>query len=103
LWVKLHKSLIKFGKGTKLSLRFEGPFDVVERKGPVASRLAFPDSLRHMHDVFHVYVLRHYVSVPTHVIDLSSFQVSDKGVLMAETIHILYHRIRHKQRRKIVR
>jgi hypothetical protein len=49
-----------------------GPFEIVERKGPVAYRLALPDSLRRMHDVFHVSVLRHYISDPTHVIDLSS-------------------------------
>jgi hypothetical protein len=57
LWVKLHKSLIKFGKGTKLSPRFMGPFEFVENKGVVAYRLALPDSLRNMHDVFRVSVL----------------------------------------------
>jgi hypothetical protein len=36
LQVKLHKSSIKFGKGAKLSHRFVGPFEIVERKGPVA-------------------------------------------------------------------
>ena len=33
LRVKPHKSLIKFGKGDKLSPRFMGPFEIVERKG----------------------------------------------------------------------
>ena len=91
--VKQHKSLIKFGKGAKLSPRFVGSFDIVERKGPVAYRLALPDSLRRMHDVFHVSVLRHYVSDPTHVIDLSSLQVSDEGALTVEPLCILYHRV----------
>jgi hypothetical protein len=72
LWVKLYKSSIKFGKGVKLSPRFVGPFEIVEKKGSVAYRLALPDSLRHMHDVFHVSILRHYISDPTHVIDMSS-------------------------------
>jgi hypothetical protein len=36
LWVKPHKSSIKFGKGAKLSPRFMGPFDILERKGPMA-------------------------------------------------------------------
>jgi hypothetical protein len=94
LWVKSHKSSIKFGKGDKLSLRFVGPFEIVERKGPVAYRLALPDSLRHMHDVFHVSVLRHYNSDPTHVIDMISLQVSDEGALTAEPVCILYHRVR---------
>jgi ribosomal protein L21E len=65
LRVKPHKSSIKFGKGAKLSPRFMGPFKIVERKGPVAYRLALPDSLRRRHDVFHVSVLRHYISDPT--------------------------------------
>jgi hypothetical protein len=49
-----------------------GPFEIVEKKGPMAYRLAFPDSLRHLQDVFHVSVLRHYISDHTHVIDMSS-------------------------------
>jgi hypothetical protein len=70
LRVKLHKSSIKFGKDDKLSPRFMGPFKIVEKKGPVAYRLALPNYLRRMHDVFHVSVLIHYVSGPTHVMDL---------------------------------
>jgi hypothetical protein len=38
------KSSIKFEKGAKLSPRFMGPFEIVERKRPVAYRLALPDS-----------------------------------------------------------
>jgi hypothetical protein len=58
----------------------------------VAYRLALPDSLRRMHDVF--ICLRHYVSDPTHVIDMSSLHVSDEGALTAEPVHILDQRIR---------
>jgi hypothetical protein len=101
LWVKSHKSSIKFGKVAKLSPRFMGPFEIMERKGPMAYRLALPDSLRCMHDVFHVSVLRHYISDPTHVIDMSSLQVSDEGELMAEPICILDHRIRQLLRRTV--
>jgi hypothetical protein len=55
----------------------------------VAYRLALPDSLRHMHDVFHESILKHYVSDPTHVMDMSSLQVSNKGELTAEPVRIL--------------
>jgi hypothetical protein len=47
----------------------------------VAYRLALPHSLRRMHDVFHVSILRQYVSDPTHVIDISSLQVSDESAI----------------------
>jgi hypothetical protein len=94
LRVKPHKILIKFAKGSKISPRFMGTFEIVERKGSVAYRLALLDSLRCMHDVFHVSILRHYINDPTHVIDMSSFQVLNEGALTAEPIHILDHRIR---------
>jgi hypothetical protein len=44
LRVKPLMSSIKFGKGAKLFSRFVGPFEIVERKRPVAYRLALPDS-----------------------------------------------------------
>ena len=89
--MKPHKSLIKFGKGAKLSLGFVQPFEVVKNKGLVSYRLSFPDSLRCMHDIFHVSVLRHYISNPSHLIDMSSLQVSDEGALTTEPIYILDH------------
>jgi hypothetical protein len=101
LRVKQHKSSIKFGKGAKLSPRFMGPVEIMERKGPVAYRLAFPDCLRHMNDVFHVFVLRHYVSDPTHVIDMSSLHVSDEGALTTESVRILDHHVQQLQRRMV--
>ena len=64
----------------------------------MAYQLALPDSLRCMHDVFYVSVLRHYISDPTHVIDMSSLQVSEEGALMAELVRILDHRVRQLPR-----
>jgi hypothetical protein len=71
--MKQHKSSIKFGKGNKLSPSFMGPFEIVEKKGPIAYRLDLPNYFRRMHDFFRVFVLIHYVSDPTHAIDSISF------------------------------
>jgi hypothetical protein len=54
-----------------------------------------------MHDVSHISILRHYISDPTHVIDMISLKVSDKGALMAEPIHIPDHRIRKLRRQTV--
>ena len=54
-----------------------------------------------MHDVFHVSVLCHYISDPSHVIDLSSLQVSDEVALMVESINILDHHTRKLWRRLV--
>jgi len=41
-------------KCRKLTPRFVGPFEIVEKVGVVAYRIALPPSLSNLHDVFHV-------------------------------------------------
>ena len=61
--------MIRFGKQGKLSPRYIGPFEVVERVGAVAYRLALPPSLSSVHEAFHVSMLRKYTPDPTHIVD----------------------------------
>ena len=58
-------------------------FEILERKGLVTYRLTLPPSLASMHDVFHVFVLHHYILDRLHVIDFGHLQVSDEGIMMA--------------------
>ena len=51
-----------FGKKGKLSPRFIGPYEVLERIDPVAYRLVLPPELAKLHNVFHVSMLRRYRS-----------------------------------------
>ncbi|GJS99133.1 putative reverse transcriptase domain-containing protein [Tanacetum coccineum] len=49
------KGVVRFGKKGKLAPRFVGPFEIVERVGPVAYRLRLPQELSCIHDVFQLY------------------------------------------------
>nr|GFB65052.1 DNA/RNA polymerase superfamily protein [Tanacetum cinerariifolium] len=49
-----------FGIKGKLSPRFIGPFEILDRVGKVLYRLALPPQLSHVHNVFHVSLLRGY-------------------------------------------
>ena len=54
-----------------------------------------------MNNVFHVSILRHYISDPTHVIDMISLHTSDEGVLTAKPIHVLDHHVWQLRRRTV--
>ena len=67
--VMLKKGVARFGKQGKLSPRFIRPFEILERVGTVAYRLALLPSMSGVHEVFHVSMLRRYTLDPTHVVD----------------------------------
>ncbi|KAJ8772203.1 hypothetical protein K2173_027380 [Erythroxylum novogranatense] len=71
------KGVMRFGKKGKLSPRYIGPYEILERIGPLAYRLALPPELSQIHDVFHVSMLRRYRSDPSHVIQVSDIQLRD--------------------------
>ncbi|KAJ0854279.1 putative nucleotidyltransferase, Ribonuclease H [Helianthus annuus] len=48
------KGVMRFGKKGKLSPRYIGPFEVIERVGFVAYKLNLPEELNGIHNVFHI-------------------------------------------------
>ena len=61
--------VVRSGKRGKLSPRFIKPFEILERIGVVAYRLALPPNMSGVHEVFHVSMLRKYTPDPSHVVD----------------------------------
>ena len=60
------RKILQFGKKGKLSPRFIRSYEILERIGHVAYRLALPLELANLHDVFHVSMLRKYRSDGSH-------------------------------------
>ena len=79
------KGVVRFGKKGKLSPRYIGPYYVIERVGEVAYRLELPSELARVHNVFHVSMLRHYVSDLSHVIPPQQLEISPEFVLRGRT------------------
>nr|GFA27464.1 putative reverse transcriptase domain-containing protein [Tanacetum cinerariifolium] len=65
----------RFGIKGKLSPRFIRPFEILDRVGEVSYRLALPPQLSHVHDVFHVSLLKGYKYHPLHVISYPLDQI----------------------------
>ena len=63
------RGVVRFVKSGKLSPRFIGPFEILERVGTVTHRLALPPSMSGVHEVFHISMLQKYTPDPAHVVD----------------------------------
>jgi hypothetical protein len=68
LKVKANRSSLKLGSCVKLAARFCGPFEILEKIGPVAYMIALLASMS-VHNVFHVSLLKKYIPNANHVID----------------------------------
>nr|GEY76311.1 reverse transcriptase domain-containing protein [Tanacetum cinerariifolium] len=79
----------RFGIKGKLSPRFIGPFEILERIVEVSYRLALPPQLSHVHDVFHVSLLRGYHYHPLHVASYPFDQIQPDMSLSEEPEFIL--------------
>jgi hypothetical protein len=100
LKVKANKSSLKPGSCAKLATRFCGPFDILERIGPVAHMIALLASMS-VHNVFHVSSLNKYIPDANHVIDWNVIQVEQEGAFQVHLVCILDRNIKQLWNRAI--
>nr|GFA27655.1 putative reverse transcriptase domain-containing protein [Tanacetum cinerariifolium] len=92
---------IRFGKREKLSPRFIGPFKVIERIGPIAYKLEFPDKLRGIHDTFYVSNLKRCFMNDDVVIPLDEVQLDDKLHFVEEPVEIMDREVKRLKHSRI--
>ena len=95
------KGILRFGKHGKLSPRYIGPYEILERIVPLANRLALPRELSSIHDVFHVSMLRRYRSDPSHVIQKPEIEISKKLTYVEGPIKILDRMVKQLRNKEI--
>ena len=86
------RGVVRLGKRGKLSPRFIGPFEILERIGVVAYQLALPPSMSGVHEVFHVSMLRKYTPDLTHVVDWGQIEVDTDETFEEGPVCIFYSR-----------
>ncbi|GJT94311.1 putative reverse transcriptase domain-containing protein [Tanacetum coccineum] len=92
------KGVVHFGKKSKLSPRYVGPFEVVERVGPVAYRLRLQQELVGIHDTFHVSNLKKWLADVNLHVPLEEIKIDDKLCFVEEPIEIMDREVKKLKR-----
>ena len=71
------RGLRRFKVKGKLSPRYIGPFQILERRGEVAYQLELPALLLDVHDVFHISQLKKCLCVPEQQLPLEELNVQN--------------------------
>ena len=95
------KKVMRFGKNGKLSPRFIGPYELIEKVGPVAYRLTLPPDLEKIHNVFHISTLRRYRLDPSHVVYSETIELRPDLTYEEEPAEILASEVKELRNKKI--
>ncbi|GJY93806.1 putative reverse transcriptase domain-containing protein [Tanacetum coccineum] len=101
MWAEVGEGVARFGKKGKLAPRFGGPFEIIEKVGPVAYRLDLPKELNGVHDTFHVSNLKKCLADPTLQVPLDEIQVDAKLNFVEEPVEILEREFKKLKRGRI--
>ena len=69
--------------------RYIGSFRILERIGPVAYHLELLRNFEQIHDVFHVFMLRKYISNPLHVLETPAVDLREDLLFEVQSVGIL--------------
>ncbi|KAL6191909.1 hypothetical protein ACLB2K_038298 [Fragaria x ananassa] len=95
------KEVVRFGKKRKLAPRYVGPFEILERVGDLAYRLALPPVMSGVQNVFHVSLLRKYIPESSHVIDYETIKVNADATFVVEPVRILDRSTKRFRRKEV--
>ncbi|GKA87638.1 putative reverse transcriptase domain-containing protein [Tanacetum coccineum] len=95
------KGIVHFGKKGKLTPRYVGPFEILERIGLVAYRLRLPEELSSMHDTFHVSNLKKCLADANLHVPLEEIKVDKTLRFVEEPVEFMDQEIKKLKSRKI--
>ncbi|GKC45096.1 putative reverse transcriptase domain-containing protein [Tanacetum coccineum] len=95
------KGVMRFGKRGKLALRYVGPFEILERIGPVAYRLRLPEELIGVHDTFHVSNLKKCLGNANLHVPLNEIKIDKTLRFVEEPVEIMDHEVKSLKRSRI--
>ena len=85
---------MRFGRKGKLAPRYIEPFEIRSKVGEVAYRLVLLPELSRIHPVFHVSILRRYISDPFYILQSQTMELSEDLTYKEYPVEIVDRQIR---------
>ena len=101
LKVSLWRKILQFGRKGKLSPRFIGPYEILERIGQIAYRLALAPELAKSHNVFHVSMLQKHRYDESHILPVQDVQVQSDFTYDEELKAILAREVKQLRNKQV--
>nr|GEV02174.1 putative reverse transcriptase domain-containing protein [Tanacetum cinerariifolium] len=95
------KGAVCFGKRRKLSPRYNRPFKIPARVGPVAYTLELPEELKGIHSTFHVSNLRKCLAEGDIIVPMKEIQLDDKLHMIEEPVEIIDREVKRLKQSRI--
>ncbi|XP_021773582.1 uncharacterized protein LOC110737546 [Chenopodium quinoa] len=85
---------MRFGKKGKLSPKYIGPYEILQKVRKVAYKLVLPNELERVHNVFHVSQIRRYVPDVAHVLKPETIELDESLTYEERPVRILDSKVR---------
>nr|XP_016437375.1 PREDICTED: uncharacterized protein LOC107763395 [Nicotiana tabacum] len=92
---------MRFGRRGKLSPRYIGPYEILDRIRSVAYRLALPPRLSTVHPIFHGPMLRRYIHDDSHKVHPEDVELDENITYEEGLIVILDRQVRQLRSKKV--
>ncbi|XP_056692111.1 uncharacterized protein [Spinacia oleracea] len=92
---------MRFGEKGKLSAKYVGPYEILQRVRKVAYRLVLPMEFEKMHDVFHICQLKRYIPDESHVLDPEKIQIDNSLAYEERAVKILNKKVRSTRNKDV--
>jgi len=93
--------IMRFGKKGKLSLRYVGPYKIIQGIGQVAYKLELPPEMSLVHPVFHVSMLKKVVGDPSTIVPVETIEVNEELSYEEIPVAILDRQVRKLRNKEI--
>ncbi|XP_069148280.1 uncharacterized protein [Solanum lycopersicum] len=95
------KGVVRYGKKGKLSPRYVGPYEILQKVGKIAYELRLPSELATVHSEIHVSMLKKCIGDPQSILPIEGLGVDENLSYEEVLVEILDRQVKKLRNREV--